>query len=87
MNAKDLKKGMRVQMRSGWYATVMSKVNRNIVDLDVEGTFREMGSCYVHDVMAVLVDSPGEPEGVWVPVEHSKANLECKKMVEMLFGA
>ena len=55
MLANDIKKGMRVLLANGWEGTMYDNAKGNIRMVDVEGTFREIGSVYIHDILWVKV--------------------------------
>lgn len=76
MFTNDLKKGTRVQLACGWYATLVDNAKGNTRMADVEGWFREIGSVYAHDIVGALVD------GKWVDVEHTPAQTKLRKQVE-----
>lgn len=70
-----LKKGTRVQLRNGWYATIADNAKGQTRMATVEGYFTETGSVYAHDIARALVD------GVWVGIEYTPAQLKCRAMV------
>lgn len=80
MKTNDIKKGMRIQLACGWYATMKDNMKGNIRMAEVEGIYTEIGSVYAHDIVRVRVD------GVWQPVEHTEAQLKTKKTVDAFFG-
>lgn len=79
MKTNDLKKGVRVQLRNGWYATVADNMRGNIRMCDVEGLYREIGSVYSHDIVCAQVD------GVWQDVEHTPAQNKLRERVDEVF--
>lgn len=81
MKTNDLKKGARVLLRNGWYATVADNARGNIRMCDVEGFYREIGSVYSHDIMRYF---PGD--GSSIMVEHTPAQLKLREQVEGIFG-
>lgn len=81
MKTNELKKGMRVKLCNGWYGTMMDNLKGNTRMVDVEGTVRETGSVYAHDIMFYVA-----AENEHVPVEHTAKQLECKKLNEAFFG-
>jgi hypothetical protein len=81
IKTNDLKKGDRVQLRSGWYATVMDNMKGNIRMLDVEGFSRETGSAYAHDIVLKINKS-----GINEAIEHTEAQIKLRSTVETLFG-
>ena len=82
MKTNDLKKGMRVLLRNGWYATIMDNKRGNSRLAEVEGIVTEIGSVYAHDIVKVRKD-----EGIWENVEHTEKQLGVRRMVGKLFGA
>jgi hypothetical protein len=81
MKTNELKKGTRVQLRNGWYATLLDNKRGNIRDAMVEGFYTEAGSVYSHDIMQYQ-----DANGKWNNVEHTESQLNCKKMNAALFG-
>ena len=76
MKTNDLKKGTRIELACGWFATLVDNRKGNTRIADVEGDFREMGSVYSHDIIRALVEKDGQM--VWVLVEHTANQLKCK---------
>ena len=72
MFINDVKKGMRVQMRNGWYGTMADNAKGNIRMVDVEGFCREIGSVYAHDIAVVKVGENWE-KVVLSPAQIKKA--------------
>lgn len=81
MFTNDLKKGTRIQLRNGWYATLMDNQKGNARCADVEGFYREMGSVYAHDIMQYQ-----DANGNWNPVEHTDKQKKCRDMNKQIFG-
>lgn len=75
MKTNDLKKGNRVKLRNGWYATIADNAKGQTRMADVEGFEREIGSVYSHDIV--------EYQGAdgWYPVEHTPQQLKLRTMV------
>ena len=80
MKTNELKKGCRIQLRNGWYATIEDNLKGNTRMATVEGYCTEMGSVYSFDVVKALVN------GVWTKIEHTPAQLKLKKSVSIMFG-
>ena len=80
IKTNDLKKGTRVQLENGWYATLRDNARGNIRIAEVEGFFTETGSIYSHDIKRALIN------GQWVEVEHTKQQQELRSTVDSLFG-
>ena len=79
MKTNDLRKGVRVQLRNGWFGTVADNARGNIRMVDVEGIYREIGSVYSHDIFRA------QYEGVWQEVEHTPAQLKLCDTVKAFF--
>ncbi len=77
----DLKKGTRVKLNNGWEADLVDNRRGNTRDAKVYGDYTETGSVYSHD-MVEYKDANGD----WQPIEHTKAQLDCKAMNAALFG-
>jgi hypothetical protein len=77
MRTNDLKKGTRVQLRCGWYATIADNAKGAVRMCDVEGDVREIGGVYSHDIMRALVADGSVPHQ-WVEVEHTPAQLDLR---------
>jgi hypothetical protein len=80
MKTNELKKGVRIELRNGWEATLLDNAKGNIRYALVEGYYTESGSVYSHDIVRALVN------GIWELVEHTPKQAKCKKMVENIFG-
>ena len=80
MVTNELKKGDRVLLANGWYATIADNAKGNIRVADVEGFFRETGSVYSHDIVSAFIC------GVWVDIVHTPAQIKCRIMVNGMFG-
>ena len=53
----DVKKGARVQLKNGWFATILdNKVNAHSRMAEVEGFHTEMGSVYSTDIRKVRTE-------------------------------
>jgi hypothetical protein len=76
MKTNDIKKGMRIRLRNGWYGTMEESRNGNVRMARVEGFYTESGSIYAHDIVAVRVD------GVWQDVELTQKQEDFRTAVE-----
>lgn len=74
MKTNDLKKGAKVKLACGWFATIADNAKGQTRMATVEGFVTEMGSVYSHDIASTLVD------GQWIPIEHTPAQLKLKKI-------
>lgn len=80
MFTNDLRKGTRVQLANGWFATL--KDNRKGIRrmMDVEGYVREMGDVYTHDIIAYI-----DGEGNWqTDVQYTKEQKKLRSIVAAL---
>jgi hypothetical protein len=80
MKTNELKKGDRVLLRNGWEAIIEDNQKGNIRMATVFGYVKEMGSVYSHDIVR-FQDLTGD----WHDVEHTPAQLNCRKTVERMF--
>jgi hypothetical protein len=65
IQTNDLKKGARVQLNNGWYATIQDNRKGDVRIATVEGLYTETGSIYAHDIVRV------ELSDGWVAVSHT----------------
>ena len=75
VKTNDLKKGTRVLLRNGWYATLADNARGNTRFAAVEGHVTEMGSVYAHDIVQA------ELAGSWVTIAHTPKQMEMKNRV------
>jgi len=75
MKTNDLKKGTRIRLANGWYATLTDNGKGNIREAEVEGFVKEIGTVYSHDIVSVICN------GVITKIEHTPAQLKLKKLV------
>lgn len=76
MKTNDLKKGARVRLACGWFATIADNGRGQTRMATVEGVVTEMGSVYSHDIVSVEVG------GTWQDIEHTPAQLKLKTRVD-----
>lgn len=76
MLTNDLKRGTRVKLRNGWFATVMDNARGNTRVCEVEGFYTEIGSVYSWDIVTVY-----PPSGPTVLVEHTEKQTRLRKQV------
>lgn len=81
MKTNELKKGDRILLENGWYATIADNMKGNTRMAKVEGDFTEMGSVYSHDI-EYYIDEDELP----VEIEHTKSQLKLKGLVGAIFG-
>jgi hypothetical protein len=79
MLTNDLKKGARVQLRNGWYATVMDNGRGNTRVCEVEGMYTEIGSVYAHDIIKHFTK-----DGEIVLVEHTEKQMKLREQVMVM---
>jgi len=80
MFTNEIKAGTRIQMKNGWYGTMMDNGKGNTRVAKIEGNFTETGSVYAHDIFGVLVND------VWDVVEYTPAQLKMKSDIDGIFG-
>jgi|TARA_R110000824_G_scaffold25845_1_gene89669 hypothetical protein len=51
MKTNDIKKGMVVELRNGWFGIMADNMKGNTRMVDVVGLYREIGSVYSHDII------------------------------------
>ena len=73
MKTNDLKKGDRVRLKNGWYATIADNKKGNIRMATVEGYYTETGSIYAWDIESKVM-YPGLSE----PIELTDAQLKSQ---------
>jgi hypothetical protein len=73
IKTNDLKKGTRVLLTNGWYATIEDNGRGNTRLATVEGYVTEMGSIYAHDI------ARAEVAGTWVNIGLTPQQLQCKE--------
>jgi len=71
----DIKKGARVQLANGWYATMADNRKGDVRVATVEGVFTETGSIYAHDIVRA------EHQGAWVLIDHTPRQIAMKHRV------
>ena len=81
MFTNELKKGTRVKLRNGWFATLEDNARGNIRLATVEGYVTEIGSIYSHDIKYYY-----DKENGWVCPEYTSAQLKLRKQVGYLMG-
>lgn len=74
----DIKKGTRIRLACGWFATMADNMKGNRRMAEVEGFFTEIGSVYSHDIVSAEID------GEWVTVEHTPAQKKLRQTVKAM---
>lgn len=82
MKTNDIKKGWRVQLRSGWWGTMKDNGRGNTRIVEVEGVYTETGSVYAHDIRLAIDPATGTS----YTIEYTPAQLKCRAMNAALFG-
>lgn len=77
MITNDIKKGMRVQLKNGWFATMADNKKGNIRMARVEGLFTETGSIYSADIARVKVGDE------WEEVEATEKQKTVASFMDM----
>ena len=80
MKTSEIKKGMRILLANGWYATMKDNMRGSTRLAEVEGYYTETGSVYSHDIFAVIIN------GIEQKVEHTEKEIKLKKQLEEFFG-
>jgi len=76
VKTNDLKKGTRVRLENGWYATLVDNARGNTRMATVEGYYTETGSVYAHDIVEA------EIANAWVTVTHTPQQQKMKQAVK-----
>ena len=74
----DLKKGARIKLANGWFATIADNGRGTTRIATVEGYETETGSIYCHDIVAALVG------GQWDSIDYTPAQVKLQKQVEAI---
>ena len=83
MLTNELKKGARIQLANGWFATIYDNAKGNTRMAEVEGFFTEIGSVYAHDI-SICILNPGTDAEEIVPIEHTPAQLKLKARLKVM---
>jgi len=89
MKTNEIKKGMVVELRNGWYGIMADNMKGNTRMVDVDGLYREIGSVYSHDIIKAWdtkldLNSDIKNQLPWIEgntIEHNKKQLDLKQMV------
>jgi hypothetical protein len=96
MKTNEIKKGMVVELRNGWFGVMADNMRGNTRMVDVDGLYREIGSVYSHDIVKVFPtkvrlgdnidaykgdDDYGQANVRGITVEHTKPQLTLKERV------
>ena len=77
MKTNELKKGDRIRLHNGWYATIMDNKKGNTRLANVEGLYTELGSIYAWDIKFYI-----NSEGSIIPIELTPKQIKDKNMVQ-----
>lgn len=80
VKTNDLKKGARILLANGWYATIADNAKGNTRMATVEGYETETGSVYSHDIKYLI-----NPDGTRVAIEHTPAQNKLRSQVLSFF--
>jgi nitrogen fixation protein len=80
VKTNELRKGARIQLRNGWFATIADNARGNTRIATVEGYETETGSVYSHDIAYAI-----QQDGTRIAIEHTPAQVKLKKQVENFF--
>jgi hypothetical protein len=78
VKTNDIKKGARIQLACGWYATMFDNAKGTIRMATVEGFETETGSVYSHDIVAVKIGD------AWDTIEYTPDQLKLRKQVSAM---
>ncbi len=78
MKSNDIKKGMRMRLNNGWFATMLDNRRGNIRLMEVEGYATDVGSQYVWDIHSVEVD------GKWESVDLTPKQIKDRNRIKAL---
>lgn len=81
MKTAEIKKGMRFQLRNGWFGTMMDNKKSTTRFAEVEGFFTEMGSIYSFDIVRAQT-----PDGEWHAVSYTEKEIQVYEMNRAIFG-
>lgn len=78
MKTNELKKGCRVQLTNGWYATMFDDRKGDTRMAIVEGHVTETDMVYSHDIVRA------EHNNVWVMVTHTPKQTSLRALTHTL---
>jgi len=86
VTTNDLKKGTRVLLRNGFYATLLDNRKGTTRLADVEGIVRESGSIYSHDIMKAFLPIGMGGALETVVIKHSASQKNLRTSIVTMFG-
>ena len=84
VKTNEIKKGHRVLLSNGWYATMMDNLKGQTRLAMVEGIYTEAGSVYAHDIVAVRDKNN---EDLWHLVQHTASQKKLRGWIEEQFNS
>ena len=88
MKTNEIKKGMVVELRNGWFGIMADNMRGNTRMVDVDGMYREIGSVYSHDIVKAWTTKIKLGSNImlfetdkWEQIEHNKKQLELKSFI------
>jgi hypothetical protein len=78
MKTNDIKKGMRIKLKNGWFATMADNKRGNIRMATVEGYYTETGSVYAWDIVECKPEQGADWEAVKLTPEQIKRSFTFK---------
>ena len=90
MKTNEVKKGMVVQLRNGWYGIMADNMRGNTRMVDVDGLYRETGSVYSHDIVRVWPNKgftlESAPQHLYSSeaIEHTQSQINLRRQAMAL---
>ena len=78
LKTNDLKKGTRVLLANGWYATLADNAKGNTRMATVEGFVTETGSVYAHDIVQAYDLQTPRHLPRWLPQCHEHTRCQSR---------
>jgi hypothetical protein len=80
MLTNEIKSGTKMILKNGWYATMMDNKKGNTRLAEVSGFCKEIGSIYVWDIDAVMIDNQYHFGIIELTDKQTKAKKMCQAM-------
>tara|TARA_B100001123_G_C15222453_1_gene991821 strand:- start:344 stop:643 length:300 start_codon:yes stop_codon:yes gene_type:complete len=97
MKTNEIKKGMVVKLKNGWFGIMADNMRGNTRMVDVDGAYREIGSVYSHDIVKAwktnielggnimeAITATRTASDNWEWVEYTKSQLKLKEQVKAM---
>lgn len=84
VKTNEIKKGHRVLLSNGWYATMLDNLRGQTRLAMVEGMYTEAGSVYAHDIVAVQDKDNAD---LWHLVQHTASQKKLRGWIEEQFNS